>query len=285
MTKASADDQPFRHYSLKHRLIAWVSHNLFGSFTYTVRHGLITGLKRKGGLGWVPASLSQSIVSKEELFWRSLNLSGLVVYDVGAFEGLLTLFFARQARRVVCYEPNDRNHGRLTENIRLNRFDNIMVRKFGVGSQPGTLEMVSMPLMPGGASVEQRTAENLSTRADVVTQTISLTTLDGDSAATGLPDPDFIKIDIEGWELEALRGARGLLARCRPALFLEMHGETLNEKRHKVFEIVKFLEECGYAGNILHVETETQISQKNTKIAVEGHLFCDRAAGSIRRVG
>ena len=47
------EDLPFRHYTLKHRVIAWISMHLFDTATYTVRHGLLKGMKRKGGLGWV----------------------------------------------------------------------------------------------------------------------------------------------------------------------------------------------------------------------------------------
>ena len=71
---------PFQHYSRQHRTIAWVSRRLFDRFTYTVRHGLIRGMKRKGGLGWLPVGTT----TKEELFWRGVDLTGLV-YDVGAF--------------------------------------------------------------------------------------------------------------------------------------------------------------------------------------------------------
>ena len=59
------EDLPFRHYTLKHRLIAWISINLFDTLTYTVRHGLLKGMKRKGGLGWVPALFSPSIMTAQ----------------------------------------------------------------------------------------------------------------------------------------------------------------------------------------------------------------------------
>ena len=51
------------------------------------------------------------------------QLSDLVVYDIGAFHGLLTMYFARSARQVISYEPNSRNHHRLTENLRLNHLN------------------------------------------------------------------------------------------------------------------------------------------------------------------
>ena len=145
-------DLPFRHYTLKHRLIAWISTHLFDSATYTVRHGLLKGMQRKGGLGWVPAMFSPGIMTAEQHFWSGLNLSGMTVYDVGAFHGLLTLFFASRAKAVVCFEPNTQNHKRLMENLMLNGIKNVEVRKVGVGPRRETRRMVGSPLMPGGAS-------------------------------------------------------------------------------------------------------------------------------------
>jgi FkbM family methyltransferase len=273
----SNEDVPFRHYTLKHRLIAWISVHLFDTATYTVRHGLLKGMKRKGGLGWAPAVLSPGIMTAEQQFWRGLNLSGMTVYDVGAFHGLLTLFFASRAKAVVCFEPNSRNHERLMENLRLNGIKNVEVRKAGVGSQRETRRMVGSPLMPGGASVEGKTVEEL-LRAGEGTEVeeISIVTLDEEIPQAGLPAPDFIKIDIEGWEIEALRGARNTLELYRPALFLEMHGETIREKKRKVAEIVAFLWEIEYR-RIRHIETGATITPKNTSEAMEGHLYCQMA--------
>jgi hypothetical protein len=117
---ASNEDRPFRHYTVKHRVISWISAHLFDHFTYTVHHGLLEGMKRKGGLGWIPAAFSRDIDTAEQQFWRSVDLSGITVYDIGAFQGLLTLFFASRAKRVVCFEPNTQNYKRLMENLVLN---------------------------------------------------------------------------------------------------------------------------------------------------------------------
>ena len=203
------EDLPFRHYTLKHRLIAWISMHLFDTLTYTVRHGLLKGMKRKGGLGWVPALFSSSIMTAEQQFWCGLDLRGMTVYDIGAFQGLLTLFFASRAKAVVCFEPNTPNHARLMENLMLNGIKNVEVRKIGVGSRHETRGMVGSPLMPGGASVDGKTLEEF-LRAGVrtVVEEISIVTLDQEIPQANLPTPDFIKIDIEGWEIEALRGAR-----------------------------------------------------------------------------
>jgi FkbM family methyltransferase len=268
------DDVPFRHYTLKHRLIAWISLHLFDTATYTVRHGLLKGMKRKGGLGWVPAMLSPGITTAEEQFWSSLNLSGKTIYDVGAFHGLLTLFFASRAKSVVCFEPNTQNHKRLIENLKLNGIKNVIVRKVGVGSRREMRRMVGTPLMPGGASVDEKVAEGLlRSGAETRIEEVSIVTLDEEIPQAGLPAPDFMKIDVEGLEIKALRGARNTLQMYTPALFLEMHGETMREKRRKVNEIVAFLWEINYR-HIRHTETGTMITLENASVAAEGHLFC-----------
>ena len=231
-------------------------------------------MKRKGGLGWLPAMFSPGIMTAEQQFWSGLNLSGMTVYDIGAFHGLLTLFFASRAKAVVCFEPNTQNHKRLMENLMLNGIKNVEVRKVGVGSRCETRTMAGSPLMPGGASVDGKTVEGL-LRAGVetVVEEIPIVTLDEEIPQASLSAPDFIKIDIEGWGIEALRGAGNTLKLYRPTLFLEMHGETMREKRRKVAEIVAFLWELDYR-RIRHIETGTTITPANTSVAMKGHLYC-----------
>jgi FkbM family methyltransferase len=270
----SNEDRPFQHYTLKHKVVAWVSGNLFDRFTYTVRHGLLSGMRRKGGLGWLPEALSQGATSVEHKFWEGLDLQGKTVYDVGAFHGLLALFFASRAQQVVCFEPNTQNNRRLTENLALNNIKNAQIRKVGVGSKSETLKMVSDPLMPGGSSVDAKMADQiLHSGAATATEEISIVTLDEEIPKAHLPAPNFIKIDIEGWELEALRGARHTLELHKPELFLEMHGDTVREKKRKVSEIVEFLWDAGYR-RILHIESGTPITPETSVVAMEGHLYC-----------
>jgi FkbM family methyltransferase len=219
-------------------------------------------MRRKGGMGWMPVGAR----TNEEMFWGGLPLAGLVIYDVGAYHGVLTLFFASRCSRVISYEPNEINHARLVENIRLNNLENVQVRRLGVGSQRGSGMLHYSPEMAGGGTLDP------DARA-AISQAIQITTLDHDIAASALPAPDLIKIDIEGWELEALHGARATIDEYHPALFLEMHGETIREKRRKASEIIAFLRVVGYQ-SILHVETGAAITPENVDLASEGHLYC-----------
>ena len=58
---------------------------------------------------------------------RSLDLSGKVVYDIGALQGIMTLFFARQARTAVTCEPHPANYQRVLESVQLNALRNVTV--------------------------------------------------------------------------------------------------------------------------------------------------------------
>src|SRR5580700_10352384 len=187
----TTNHKAFRHYTLRHRMIAWLSVNLFDGVTYTVRHGLLQGMKRKGGLGWLPGRFSSILDTPEYRFWKSLDLTGKTVYDVGSFQGLLALYFARTAKQVICYEPNPHNRARLQENLVLNHLNNVRVRDVGLGSQPGQFEMVFNPLMPGGSSIEKKTVDELlRSGSPVVRVTIQIATLDQDRSDRELPEPE-----------------------------------------------------------------------------------------------
>lgn len=268
------EDLPFRHFTLQARLGFWISRQFFDTSTYRVRHGLLKGMKLKGGLGWLPSWIYPRTMRAEQQFWSGLNLSGMTVYDVGAYRGLLTLFFATAAKQVISFEPNTKNHVRLVENLKLNRITNVEVRKLGVGSRRETRTMVGNPLTPACSSVEGNTVAGLlRAGGGTVAEEISIVALDEEIYQAGLPAPDFIKIDIEGWELEALRGARNTLESCKPALFLEMHGESIRDKKRKASEIVAFLWGNNYR-RIRHIETGTMITPENALVAMGGHLYC-----------
>ena len=274
MNESASEHVPHNHYTLKHRAIAWVSTRLFDNVTYTVRHGLLKGMRRRGGLGWAPGFLTSGIASKEEEFWEQLNLSGMTVYDIGSFQGLLALLFASRAKTVVCFEPNNNNNKRLMENLQLNRLTNVQVRKVGIGSKRELVRMVGTPLMPGGSSVDANAIKEIErSGSKAIVEEIQVVTLDEEMREAKLPPPNFIKIDIEGYELEALKGASGALAAHHPALFLEMHGETMSEKKRKAQGIVDFLWEAGYR-SILHIESEELITPATAARAAEGHLYC-----------
>lgn len=261
------------HYTLRHRVIASLSQRL-DHITYTQRHGLIQGMRRQGGLGFLPAVLAGgNRETAEHVFLRALDLAGKVVYEIGAFQGILTLFFSSRAREVIAYEPNPPSYERVVQNLRLNGRDNVRVRHLAVGDLEGSITLLCDPLMPGGTSGDPALIGQMKRSAGATSVNVPVVTLDNDIASASLPSPDFIKIDIEGMELPALRGMVRTLRAHHPELYMEMHGATMAQKDQNVRNIVEFAGEMGYR-EIMHVESGERISSANATRAREGHLYC-----------
>ena len=258
------------HFDWKHRVTAFVSQRLFGNYTYTIRHGLANGMRRKGGLGFVPFEPAETAEIK---FLRSLKLEGKTVYDLGAFEGVLALYFARRAKQVIAYEPNPRNFARCMENIRLNSLTNVQVLNRGISDREGEIELIYDPLMPGAGSSDDKIAEQINSSVKSFKKlSIAVVPLDRDIEDHHLPTPDLIKIDIEGLELAALRGMRATLSRYHPELYIEMHGATEKEKVENAHAVVGLLEELGY--KIYDVEHDRALTLAELGNHRPGHLFC-----------
>ena len=152
------------HFPWRHRAVSWLS-RLFANQSYTCRHGLITGMKRKGGLGFVPTFLMpKSFHNAEFEFFQNLGLQGKTVYDVGGFEGLLSLFFSSRAKNVITYKPSPVNYKRLMENLALNKIDNVVVRNVAVRDQVGVITLSYDPGMTGGTTADPALTDQLSHR-------------------------------------------------------------------------------------------------------------------------
>jgi FkbM family methyltransferase len=276
MTVTENTDHLRAHYSLRHRITARVS-TLLDSQVYTIRHGLAKGLRRRGGLGWLPGwVVGAGRETPETSFLANLDLRDKVVFDIGGFQGMLSMFFARQAKHVVVYEPNPSSRARLQENLALNGFTNVTVRPVGVGERHEELEFVFDPLMAGGASASASIAAQIRSSAKSLrVETIDVVSLDKE-VADGVGVPDFVKIDVEGMELDVLKGMRKVLQSQHPTLYIEMHGATVEEKRANARVVVDELFSNGYT-NLLHIETKRNVTPEISDTALRGHLYCSCA--------
>lgn len=139
----------------------------------------------------------------EELSFLSRRLwPGCVFYDVGANAGAYSVFAAARGCRVYAFEPVPHTFRRLEENAELNRPGlSINCVNRALGSSSRSLRM-TFELGPGNRII---TSDDSAPSVEV-----SCTTLDAFTEEHEAPD--FIKIDVEGHELEVLRGARKTLA-------------------------------------------------------------------------
>jgi FkbM family methyltransferase len=229
---------------------------------YTSRIGLEAGLKRRGGFGFLPFKRT---LTKEQMFLKSLNFEGKTIYDVGGHVGLVTLFFAREVGEtgsVVTFEPNPQNYTAILDQINLNGFENnVKVLQMGLGSKRETLKFVVPDSARGTASLEKQ-QKYLGQGGVQVTQ-IEVDTMDSQVEANNLPKPDFVKIDVEGLELQVLHGMAQTTSNHRPEIFVELHG--VREQ-----EVVEFLLNHNY--KVHQVEDGIDITRQNIE-RVHGHLY------------
>jgi FkbM family methyltransferase len=156
---------------------------------------------------------------------RQFIKSGMVVYDVGANIGYISLMAARlvgSEGKVFAFEALPDNISRLNQNIILNDFQE---RVHAVhAAVVGKVGKVSFFTHASGAMGK---AQGSAGRNEDYSKTIKVQgiTLDDFVYARGNPAPSLIKMDIEGGEGMALSGMHRLLEEIHPILLIELHGE------------------------------------------------------------
>jgi FkbM family methyltransferase len=237
---------------------------------YTIRHGLAKGLRRKGGIGFLPRPLSL-----EERFLKVLDFSGQIIYDVGAHEGVYSMFFSRavgENGKIITFEPHPENCSRILENLKFNKISNVELRPIGLGKEKGRA-MLTFPDsdLARGTAIKEIGDKILSEKG---TRTIEIEIDSLDNLIQDLPRPDFIKIDVEGMEFDVLCGMHNTIRKYKPRLFVEIHGtgKGIQSKIENAQRVIDFLIQKGYS--IYHVETESVITSLNSRIPREDHLYC-----------
>ncbi len=151
--------------------------------------------------------------------------SGMVVYDLGANIGYISLMAARlsgESGRVVSFEALPANIERLSQNVALNTLqDRIQIVHAAVVNKPGDVTFLAH------ASGAMGKAKGSAGRDEHYTQAIQVAgiALDDFVFQQGNPPPAVIKMDIEGGEGLALAGMPRLLKEARPLLLIELHGQ------------------------------------------------------------
>ncbi len=248
----------------------------FRNHTYTSKHGLAKGLKRRGGLAFLPSFIPRSTeMLREEIFIETLDLTGKTIYDIGGDQGIYTLFFARKVGeqgKVFTFEPNPVSHSHIVTNVELNNFKHVDVRNVALGDTAGKLAFAFLPNDPGTGTADPLIIEQIRKMPGSTVTEVGVDALDNLIANAGLPKPDFAKIDVEGLELSVLRGMKATLQQHRPQLFIEIHGADMEAKTRNIRQVVSFLLDLDY--RIYHVESEQQITRVNMDGAREGHIYC-----------
>jgi len=175
---------------------------------------------------------------------------GAVTVDVGAHCGLYTRKLARLSSKVHAFEPAHR----MAALLRRTSASNVSVHEIALSDQTGNAELFvpqgDQDLVYGLASLEPK----LGSKEKVVSINVPTVRLD----AIVHQDVAFVKIDVEGHELNVLNGAVELLEHSQPVFLVEAEDRHRNEATRSIFE---FFENRFYRGFFLKEGRAVPIDQ------------------------
>lgn len=196
---------------------------------------------------------------------------GDIFVDVGANIGYHTLTAAvavGSQGRVFSFEPNPATYKKLLANIRLNHFQNIIASANGLGSTSGLHSFYPGPVNNTGASSFcdfRKTPSSLE---------VMMQPLDAVITDEGIC-PSLIKIDVEAFELDVLKGMPGLLARGNVELICELSGRLGSGRDDNPRRVITCMQEQGYAAYILHPDGQADkdpVQPDSEVLNLEGHM-------------
>jgi FkbM family methyltransferase len=143
-----------------------------------------------------------------------------VIYDVGANYGFYCLKLAHVASHIHAFEPVTESYRVLQGNLRRNRLSNVTAHKLAVGDASEARQMYIYTSSGNNSFIPIQFGRYHPAQV-VGRESVDVVTLDSMLHEAQLEPPDVVKVDIEGGELAALRGARELIDKYRPALLIE----------------------------------------------------------------
>lgn len=193
---------------------------------------------------WTPSQHEASLVEGYEMSLikklDELVLKDSVVYDIGANIGAYAMPLARcvgPMGRVYCFEPNPLCVAYLQANLERNGCSQCRILPLALTS--GIQEVEFIVNFANSLLGISHSSEFFNSK---IGQRIRVegARLDQIQTRFKLPDPDVIKIDVEGAELDILPGILPVLERARPLILIEIHHPKIAE------ELLPILEGLGY---------------------------------------
>lgn len=200
-----------------------------------ILQGWLRGKKWIVGAGEHGYWLGSYEINKRLAFEREIT-DGAVVYDIGANVGYFSLLAAAlsgKTGKVYAFEPLPRNIKYLRRHAALNQMTSIEVIEVAVSDHSGE------------ASFDLGASTAMGHIAEAGEIKVQLVCLDELVDKGEIAPPNYMKVDVEGTEFLALTGAKNILAKHHPLLFLDTH----NPEAHQ--GTISMLRELGYQFEVL----------------------------------
>lgn len=192
------------------------------------------------------AKMASGCYEREDVrLYKTLRLEPGLILDVGANIGFFSLLFARifPACEIHSFEPNPYAFGRLQKNLQANPNlrERVAVFGYALGDSEKRAELTTLP----GAAGHAWGRIGIPRRNGMVTYDVAETCIDRLYDANSTP-VRLIKIDVEGYELPVLEGARSVIAKFHPIIVFEVSLSFLIEQPGVYQRELEFADEYGY---------------------------------------
>lgn len=196
---------------------------------------------RKYAVKWEPAEIA---------FLKRYLQPGNIVFDVGCHKGGYLYWMRKKIGRsggVFAFEPQPGLFNYLEQIVKMYGWDNVQVENKGLGNAEGSMELI-IPAPPGSTSPGASFCP--ATRPDGLESHscyIPMTTLDQYQKSNRIKRIDFMKVDVEGFELNVFKGAHETLQEKRPVILFESEARHLYETTlNDVFDCLHQLDYKGF---------------------------------------
>ncbi len=195
-----------------------------------------------------------SINHFSQLFFREKNTLEAIKYDkrkkffidVGAHIGTLAIFWTDYYEGGIMIEPNPSSFKVLKKNIKINNIRNALLIPQGAFSKNEHKKLFLNELNSGRASIKEESSTPIIIEVKRLDYILKEKKIDPQ-------DISFIKIDVEGAELEVLKGAKEILKRGKPIIVFEAWNTTAFNRVKRFLEDFKYnrfirLDKYNYVG-------------------------------------
>lgn len=193
---------------------------------------------------WMEYALYFGIANENKKPLYDLIKPGLRVIDVGVNFGETLLNFAQLLGAdgmVYGFEPMPYIYEKCLHNVSLNKFKNIVIENAALSDNNENLIINDPANGNSGGTFVSKADENRP--SEIV---IKVATLDEYIAENKIEKVDVIKIDVEGFETNVIKGALNTLSKDKPAMFIEVCDENLKRSNSSAIELIQLLEELNY---------------------------------------
>ena len=181
-----------------------------------------------------------------EAFYKQLPLAGATVIDVGAHTGRHAIPLAGKvgANGIVhAFEPIPPIRGQLVQNLESAGVYNCIVYPFALAAKPAPVQFHYIPNLPQESGIKPRHAYNAPIDPPQLLDLYAHTLDD----VFPISDVDFLKIDIEGGELDMLNGASRTLTVARPIVSFECGAASFLGYHDRPQDLFRIFHDRGYA--------------------------------------